>query len=1651
MTKSLSDIISGQFVDAEQRSQRPFSVEEVMNIGLNLAALLEQAHANGIRYRNICPNNIFCNDNLPRRFYIENTSANVIINTVSLDSDDAIVLSNLAYLPPELSGYFEAPDHICSDLYALGAVLYYLCVGNPPFVASSLKSLIHSILSVIPVSVSKIRSDVPILLSDIIQKLLRKDPEKRYASAAGLSADLKESLKELRSGDGQKCYALGKKDAYREIAAQIPFVGRQLEEKQMLQYLDNANTSSGRAVFIGAPSGMGKTRLSHQIVIAASNLKFKKSTTKCVDFERNIPFACLRPLLIEMNEEFNNSTPKMQMEWRSKVKETVGENSSILFKRIPQLRALITESTEMPSLEMADEEQRFYESLARLICMVPPGYAGNFTLFDDLQWVDASTLNLIKEIITLSKENALVNSFFLGTFRSEEVIEGHSLFKVLFEVNEVEGIYNLGPLSLNETSKMVSYLLEESEEEIKEIGNTTFLFTGGNPFFIHEYIKSVFASGTYIFDSGMQKWRFDAQRAQEALGVESLLSLVSRRMKCLSPRAFHLLTLTSVLGSSVSLSVVTTFIVRYLRSTDGALSINDKNLDTHTLLNLILDELIREHLIIPNEMNFLFFHDKIVEVAASYVNFEIKTSLHRDYGVYLFESHDRFQFAELPPRIIFATAYHLSEVPASERPDISNFVFYKGAQRAQGLFAYEKAREYLEYALETIPSSARDPSHADFAKWADQKEMLADLDRVLGRTEAAINAYIELLKVIEDSIRRAEIYGKKAQTHFFEFQYELSSTTAIEGLRVLGVSPIGSNFTAVLYVIFCFLKITWLEFCENKLNLKRSKKLDSRRDLAMFALFYSCLNSHFYTKAITGIGYMFRMMAFIYKFEDCALRSYSDASYAVILSVLGFDNKAEALFRASFRYFEEHPNPYYKAMTIFPWGAIHDLKLAKTKEGMNKIFRSHVILRGVGEGFWRISVGNTYLYFAHQVGYGKIEQEVVQDLEFLYSTTKVGGVGLGGVLRYYLVKGMENELQRSQKLADEASDVTISNGFKSLEVAIALLSSGEVYLMQGNTEAAIERLEIAWNVMRDERQDYSRCLLAPVFLSQAYVRDGQLIKALKPLKHVRRLAKRIPFVSAQLSLVEAEYAAALGNRMQASIHLEAAIEEASSRGFHAVVSECQWVQAQMQQEKSPLVAKVLFEQLKDRHDSHGEPFLSKRCAQRIEELNLKIAQNEVLHEDTSGNLRIRRKVENSALLEMFLSLSSIHNTSELSNAVLKSAAQCGGAEWAVLFLTENKNFIVKDFIGINISNSNWNDLESQGIDTIFLNYCINSIDFNGIIRDNNVPHSDAKGSVLVLPLIHQNVVSGYIYLANRETNLLFDNHTLKTLMPLATQAAIAFENIELLKQTRAQAVMEVELSAAKAVQATLLPGESSQYAGIKIPYFYRPTSHTGGDWLHYYLDEKRQKLFLQIGDVTGHGIPSALVTGVACGSVLMAEYYGIFNEHQSDLGAEILKMAHGVNRAIFETGSHSNLLMTMCFMGIDLNTGLLYLVNAGHNPPLVFTRGVEKPKIIVSSGSRLGYKQNPVLKIVTHQLKLGDTLFAYTDGLIENEGIDGQCISMQEIKSIFSSSASNSEFNLNLTQRIENLQASIPPEDDVAYMIFQWQGSIQKADWGGQI
>jgi sigma-B regulation protein RsbU (phosphoserine phosphatase) len=255
------------------------------------------------------------------------------------------------------------------------------------------------------------------------------------------------------------------------------------------------------------------------------------------------------------------------------------------------------------------------------------------------------------------------------------------------------------------------------------------------------------------------------------------------------------------------------------------------------------------------------------------------------------------------------------------------------------------------------------------------------------------------------------------------------------------------------------------------------------------------------------------------------------------------------------------------------------------------------------------------------------------------------------------------------------------------------------------------------------------------------------------------------------------------------------------------------------------------------------------------------------------------------------------------------------------------------------------------------------------------------------------------------------------------------ENIQLLvRETASRERIESELDIARAIQLGLLPVPlpAALSATLSLKAHMLPAREVGGD-LYDYFTLSETELCLVIGDVSGKGVPAALfmaITRTLIRSVARDE---------TNPGA----MTHVINDRLSET--NPNLMFVTLFLGIlNLDSGELRYVNAGHPPPILIAKDKAPRKLAGRSGPACGVRENLSYRAFLARLEPGDTLLGYTDGVTEAVNGAGARYGEARLLEILNHPARNAEeTTARLLADIETFTAGSDPFDDITLIAVQ--------------
>ena len=249
----------------------------------------------------------------------------------------------------------------------------------------------------------------------------------------------------------------------------------------------------------------------------------------------------------------------------------------------------------------------------------------------------------------------------------------------------------------------------------------------------------------------------------------------------------------------------------------------------------------------------------------------------------------------------------------------------------------------------------------------------------------------------------------------------------------------------------------------------------------------------------------------------------------------------------------------------------------------------------------------------------------------------------------------------------------------------------------------------------------------------------------------------------------------------------------------------------------------------------------------------------------------------------------------------------------------------------------------------------------------------AAGVKLVVPLISQGELIGLLNLGRRLSDQDYSTDDRRLLEKLAAQASPAVRVAQLVREqeveVRARARIDQELRVAQLIQQQVLPRTLPDLPGWQIAAFYRAAAEIGGDFYDF-IELPEGKVGLVVGDVTGHGVPAALV---------MATTRSVLRSEAPRLVAPSAVLER-VNEYL-HTDIPENMFVTCLYAVLDPKTGSLRFANAGHDLP--FVRRGDRVEELRATGMPLGAMPGMRYEEREAVLEPGDVLLLHSDGLAE--------------------------------------------------------------------
>jgi predicted ATPase/serine phosphatase RsbU (regulator of sigma subunit) len=752
--------------------------------------VVDQIHTHQIIHKDIKPQHFFLTgDGGGAVKLIDFGLATRLVHEARADGDVLQLEGTLAYMSPEQTGRMNRLVDRRSDLYSLGVTFYELVAGALPFDTADPLELAHSHVARAPRPLGELRPDVPEVLAQLVAKLLSKEPEERYQSAASLKADLEVCLADLRATGTVRPFQLGRRNVSGELRLSQRLYGRDREMAAIDAAWERVRGGAAELLLVTGESGVGKSALSGELRKQIAR-RGHLGAGKFEELAGAVPYGAIARACRELLSALLAAPPAKLATWKQRLADAVGPSGQLLIELVPELELLIGAQADPEELGPKESQHRFELVFQDFLRALATPAEPVLLFFDDLHWADAASLRLLQLGLNDPRSGHLL---VVGAYRPSQLGAGHPLPTMLAQVRNagiaVEQV-SLGPLELANVAQLVADTLSTDPETVGPLAAALLRKTMGSPFFVGQFLFTLQQQNLLWLDPAAGAWRWDLDGVERANVTDNVADFMVDRLRRLSPATQNALRLASCLAQEFDLGTL-----RAISDDPGAIGAG-------------LREAVREGLVLPVEgvasappaaadaaeaddpdldlgTAFRFQHDRVQHAAYQLIEGEARQAAHLRIGRLLLERsggapEDQQLFAVVT-QMNFGRA--LITDPA-ERRRLAKLNAVAG-RRAKDAAAHRAAADLLETSLALFGEGG----------WQTDRDLLftvhlakAECESLLGNVDEALRILRLLAGRARDVTERMRIADLGVAVLTGADRVEAAAAAGIESAREAGLA-----------------------------------------------------------------------------------------------------------------------------------------------------------------------------------------------------------------------------------------------------------------------------------------------------------------------------------------------------------------------------------------------------------------------------------------------------------------------------------------------------------------------------------------------------------------------------------------------------------------------------------------------------------------------------------------------------------------------------------------------------------------------------------------------------------------------------------------------------------------------------------------------
>lgn len=697
--KSIDIILKYQRID----------IKTFLELAIKISETIHNIHSLGIIHKDIKSQNILVNLEKQQIKIIDFGISKSIESLKNKENEiNEELEGTLAYISPEQTGRINKNVDTRSDLYSLGVTLYEIITGLLPFRSNDQMELIHSHIAIDPVSPKEINSGIPEVISNVIMKLLAKDPDDRYQSALSLKKDLEKCFRQFVENNEIKIFDLDRLSKYGKLSLPEDKYNISNKIKLLSDVLEDIDENSKIALIKGYP-GVGKTTIINEF----KNTLLEKITSKEIYY---ISHKCSKDKdTLSIPEAFNTYIKRILSlnessinQWRQRFSKIDGDNKLILTNYMKSFGVLNDiENSNSKTGDMVKAFADFVKTFADKPVII---------VLDDSGFIDADSVKLIKTML----EEKPASIMIILACRTNRIEDNKPLSELIRDNNSI-AVVKAEELTKSCINDMMLKTFSGIDNIIKRLVSILMKKTAGNPFYLKEFVNQAYDNKYISYDFDGKKWVFDLDKLNTMPITENVSFILEQKLNEISEDEKQCLSFASCMGINFDLKILSMLykdksvydVSKLLFSLVSKGLITLKQGSSGKLMkNMTTDQDDIDY----EEYIFAFLHERVKASSYEMLLDSDKMRNHYIIGKYYI---DNFTDDELSDNILNVADHLNIAVDLVDDDSVLKRIIeinIKASKEARKAISLESAVDYLKKALDILPERFFETEHELYLK-----------------------------------------------------------------------------------------------------------------------------------------------------------------------------------------------------------------------------------------------------------------------------------------------------------------------------------------------------------------------------------------------------------------------------------------------------------------------------------------------------------------------------------------------------------------------------------------------------------------------------------------------------------------------------------------------------------------------------------------------------------------------------------------------------------------------------------------------------------------------------------------------------------------------------------------------------------------------